>query len=213
LPRDDQAHLALVLRQLLLGDRVALVLTCPACGEGADVDLSIPELLPDGADVALTVRVETDAGPVVVRDPTGVDDAAVEGLDDAVAAPLLWSRLVIDVDGHGPVDLDGWHGLGRRVHQQVALGLADHQVGPDLHFLSPCPHCGATVAFALDAPALLAREVGAAELRLLAEVHVLAFHYHWSEDTILDLPRDRRWQYLELVGRQLAGRPLIGSGP
>ena len=117
---------------------------------------------------------------------------------------------MLDVDGAGPVDPDGWRALGSRVHQQVALGLADLRVGPDLDFLSPCPECSAVVAFSLDAPALLAQEVGAAEGRLLAEIHVLAFHYHWTEDAILALPRDRRWTYLELLSRQLSGRPLLG---
>jgi hypothetical protein len=45
--------------------------------------------------------------------------------------------------------------------------------------------------------------------RLEAEVHCLAFHYHWPEADILALPRPRRWRYLELVRRELEGSPLL----
>jgi hypothetical protein len=40
-------------------------------------------------------------------------------------------------------------------------------------------------------------------------VHSLAFHYGWSEEAVLDLPRARRWAYLELLRNQLEGRPLV----
>ena len=57
---------------------------------------------------------------------------------------------------------------------------------------------------------MLARELGLGSNRLLAEIHSLAFHYGWSEDAVLDLPRPRRWAYLELLRNQLEGRPLVG---
>jgi hypothetical protein len=56
---------------------------------------------------------------------------------------------------------------------------------------------------------LLARELRLGGDRLPAEVHVLAWYYGWSEAEILALPRTRRWTYLELVKRQVEGRPLI----
>ena len=42
---------------------------------------------------------------------------------------------------------------------------------------------------------------------LLAEVHRLAWHYHWSEAEILALPRHRRQQYLRLID---AARGMTG---
>ena len=48
-----------------------------------------------------------------------------------------------------------------------------------------------------------------AELRdacggLYAQVHELAFAYHWSEQTILALDRGRRSAYIEMVRGELA---------
>lgn len=62
----------------------------------------------------------------------------------------------------------------------------------------------------LDAAFLLATELGGASDRLFAEVHLLAFHYHWSEAAILSLTRQRRWRYLDLIRRQTAGQPVAG---
>ena len=58
----------------------------------------------------------------------------------------------------------------------------------------------------LEPAALLQSELGVAVDRLFAEVHTLAYHYHWSEHEILSLPRARRHRYLELLGRQVATR-------
>jgi hypothetical protein len=38
---------------------------------------------------------------------------------------------------------------------------------------------------------------------LYEEVHHLAFHYHWSEREILDMPRAKRRRYLALLAGKL----------
>jgi len=40
--------------------------------------------------------------------------------------------------------------------------------------------------------------------RLYEEIHVLALHYHWSEATLLGLPRSKRRRYLGLLAGHLA---------
>ncbi len=37
---------------------------------------------------------------------------------------------------------------------------------------------------------------------LYKEVHTLASHYHWSENEILDLTRNKRKEYLELINNE-----------
>ena len=70
--------------------------------------------------------------------------------------------------------------------------------------------CSAWFELELGPADLLAWELGLGSDRLFAEVHLLAFSYHWSEEAILALPRERRWRYLELLRRQGEGRPLLG---
>jgi hypothetical protein len=60
---------------------------------------------------------------------------------------------------------------------------------------APCPECGHLNLVGIDPYGALAHGAGT----LLAEVHRLAWHYHWSEAEILRLPRDRRARYLALI--------------
>jgi hypothetical protein len=60
---------------------------------------------------------------------------------------------------------------------------------------APCPECGHANAVDIDPYGALARSPEG----LLAEVHQLAWHYHWSEREILGLPRERRMHYLALI--------------
>lgn len=214
LGRGDRWRLALALRQVMVGDRLVITVTCPdaECGEQADLDLQISNLLGDVGDAEPEeVEVETPDGLVRLRPPLGVDDEACEaaGGDRREQSALLWSRLVLDVGDRGPVDPAEWGALHPATRQGLAAALADLGSLPDLSFVSPCPACGTWIELELDPFELLARELGSGGGRLLAEVHCLAFHYGWSEDAILDLPRARRWAYLELLRNQLEGRPLI----
>ena len=205
LSRGDRAHLLLRLRAAMFGDRIFVVVRCenPVCGEQSDVILKISELSPepDGPEPGPEfILVETPDGTATVREPTGDDDAEFE------SASALWSRLVVDLDG--PMTPARWAELSTPTRHAIALGLAEQTSAPDLAIVAPCASCGAWLEIEISPVALLARELGVGADRLFAEVHCIAFHYGWSEREILALPRERRWRYLELLKRQLDGRPL-----
>jgi hypothetical protein len=215
LTRGDRDFALLHLRRSIFGNRLALVVGCPnpSCRAEADLTLSITELAPTPAEPAPeSWLVDTPDGVVTLREPTGDDDAAVHGLDAATASAQLWSRLVVDVAGAGPLDAERWSGLGPSTKHALALSLATRRVSPTLAFAAPCPSCRGWMEVELDPAALLASELGVALDRLFAEVHTLAYFYHWSERDILSLPRQRRWRYLELLARQTAGRHSSGGG-
>jgi hypothetical protein len=211
LTRGDRQVLVLQLRAGLYGDRLSLVVRCPnpACAALSDVDLGIAEMLPAPAPVRPWLECDTPSGRAQIREPTGDDDGVVacHGGDRAGRAALLWSRLVV-LDGH-PLDPDRWPALPAPTRQAIALRLAEGSRAPELVFLARCPTCRAGIEIVIDPFALLARELRAGGERLLAEVHALAFHYHWPESEILALPRPRRWRYLELLTRELEGRPVL----
>ncbi|MGE6761878.1 hypothetical protein ACQKGO_27950 [Corallococcus interemptor] len=212
LTRGDRHHLALHLRARLYGDRVTLVARCPApgCEAVADVDVRLSALSPERPlDAPEVLTVALPEGTAEVREPTGEDDAVLADAQGSRAerAALLWSRLVL-VDGRA-LTPSSWLGLPTRSRHAVALALADGTSAPDLGLLARCPKCSAWLELELDPFALLTRELRGGAARLETEVHVLAFHYHWSEADILALPRARRWRYLELLRNELEGRPLV----
>jgi hypothetical protein len=208
LARGDRDFALLQLHRGLFGDKLALIVRCdnPSCCQEADLSLRISELARAREAAPETLRVETSAGPVTLREPTGADDAALHGLPKARASVDLWCRLIMDFAGQGPVSPEQWSALPADVRSTVATALADAKSGPTLAFLVPCPSCAAWIEIELDPAELLARQLGIGIDRLFAEVHSLAWAYHWSEHEILSLPRERRWRYLDLIGRQLSGR-------
>lgn len=214
LTRGDRQHIALQLRARLFGDRVSLVLTCPnpSCGELADLDLSVAAIsaAPDRV-VPEVLSIETPEGTARVREPTGADDELMERAtgDRRARSALLWSRLLVDLDGRGALTPDAFQRLAAPTRHAIATGLADRGGALDLAFLSTCPACHALLETELDPIDLLVRELRFGAERLLAEIHCFAWYYHWSEDDVLALPRARRWRYLELLARQVEGRPLF----
>lgn len=214
LTRGDRQTLVLHLRASLYGDRIPLVVRCPnpACAALSDVDLRTSEMLPGPAPPRPWLECDTPSGRAQIREATGADDDIVAAHPGSRAerVALLWSRLVL-LD-HRPLASDEWPGLPAMTRHTMALALAEGSRAPELVFLTRCPTCRAVIEIALDPCALLARELRVGGDRLLAEVHALAFHYHWPESEILALPRPRRWRYLELLGRELEGRPILEGG-
>jgi len=62
-----------------------------------------------------------------------------------------------------------------------------------------CPACGAVREQALDLPGFLWAELEAFAKRMLAEIHMLASAYGWSESEILALSDRRRAAYVQMV--------------
>ncbi|MCB9947535.1 MAG: hypothetical protein H6842_06885 [Rhodospirillaceae bacterium] len=213
----DRARLALTLSAMMFGDRLWLTVACPnpACGEPADLQVSLAEVL-DHADEAEPewLEVATPDGPARFRPPTGADERAAAGDDAPGPADMrdaaLWCRIVARVGHRGPLTREDWLALAPASRQAIALALADAGSAPELFFASHCPACAAWIELDLDPIDLLVRQFRLGADRLLAEVHSLAFHYGWSEDQILNLPRSRRWRYIELLRNQLEGRSLLG---
>jgi len=208
LTRGDRQALVLHVRAGLYGDRLSLVARCPnpACAALSDVDLRISEMLPAIAPPRPWLECETPSGRAQVREPTGADDDVIDAHSGSRAERVarLWSRLVV-LDQR-PLADDEWPALPAPTRHTIALALAEGGRAPELVFLAHCPTCRALVEIVIDPFALLARELRLGGDRLLAEIHALAFHYHWSESEILALPRPRRWRYLELLGHELEGR-------
>lgn len=185
----DREAVLLQLRQLALGDRIALVATCPdlACAEPMDLDVSIQSVL---ATPTAGARAHVPVRPgLVLRRPTGADQRAVAilALDDPGAAAIaLLERCVVSGELH-PDDLDA---------ASAVLDQADPQASCELALT--CPACGQRFPTRLDAADLLGRELGSVRELDLA-VHLLAVHYHWTEEETLALPPARRRRYVELV--------------
>ena len=136
------------------------------------------------------VTVDTEAGPLEFRVPTGSDEVAIGTIgDDAEAERALLRRCVVRrelPDALSASDLARIEAALDEVSPWVVTELA-----------GSCPACGGTHPVALDPYVIMRRSAS----ELYDEVHTLAWYYHWSEAEILVLPRARRQLYLSRVDR------------
>ncbi len=204
----DREALLLHLRKMTLGERLACVLTCPACGERMDLDLLVSDLLvaPYGRERqshSVTIADGEDVFRVRFRLPTGADQevaAALVAGDAEQAVRLVLARCVVDVvaaNGHAMEELP------LAVARRLPALMAELDPQAELRLEAECPTCGAPFATLFDAAGYVQQEITQASGELFREIHLLAYHYHWSEAEILALTGPRRRRYLGLLAETL----------
>jgi len=214
----DRDALLLHLRRISIGDAMDCQLACPAadCGQRMDFLLSVDDLLlppPDAPGPSHEVALEVDGGTWTVRfrPPTGVEQEEVaerlasEGAE-AAAARLAESCVerVVGPDG-------GLHEvLPRELLDRLSAAVAEVEPQADLVLRLVCPECGEPFATRLDPAAYFLAELTSDRDRLHRHVHLLAFHYHWSEAEILSLTPRKRRVYLGLLAAELGGESARG---
>jgi hypothetical protein len=213
----DREALLLHLRRLTLGERIACVLSCsnPACGEKLDLDLSVSDLLlpPYAYAAAVYERlVEGAEGQYLVRFrlPTGADQeaAALLAFDNLeAAAHLVLQRCIEQVLLQGAAVPCG-QGIPSAVAQAVPQWMAELDPQAEVRLHLTCPACSMAFEQLFDAGEYFFQELTGQQEALYREVHLLAWHYHWSEADILAMPRHKRRLYLRL----LAEATSLGRG-
>jgi len=209
----DREALLLQLRRLMLGDRLACVISCPECQEKLDLEIDVESLLQPAESAPvheheLTVAGESGESTTVrFRLPAGNDQETVAALaltDVEAAADLLLRRCVVSVSNNGEV-MDQ---VPASLQQSLVARMAELDSQAEINVLANCEACGGSFDLIFDAATFLLQELEAEFQRLYREIHVLAFHYHWSPADILNLsPRERR-RFLELLDREL-NRELV----
>jgi hypothetical protein len=203
----DREALLLHLRRLTLGERMQCVLTCPASGCGAkmDLELRVADLLqhpyPDAPERhEATVSENGDSFRVRFRLPTGADqEAAAElaGRDLPAAAGLLMKRCVAEVirEGRGePLEF-----LPPTVASRLPEIMAQLDPQAEIRLNLACPECGRGFSTVLDTADYFFRELAGRSENLYREVHLLAFYYHWGEAEIMNMTARKRRCYLNLL--------------
>jgi hypothetical protein len=198
LPAADGEALLLLLRRAALGDLIRAEAHCsaPACQARVDVDFRIAEYL--SAQEAHRPKNLRDgdrkgwfsfAGESVqFRLPTCADLVAIEQESEPYAALL---RRCIE-----PAEVSGR--LRKRIEdamERMAPRLSRSMTGI-------CPECARTFDLYFDVDSFVLRELRNQAAGIYQDVHLLALHYKWPERQILEMPRNRRIQYAEMLRDQ-----------
>ena len=193
LPLGEVSTGLLELRAAWFGDRIQAHVDCRHCGERLGLTVAVPDLVRPRAG-----RVARDAAAAGVgcRPPCLRDLAAVaRERDPSRAARQLLARCRLDAAAGDPADLPD------AALRAIEDALEEADPNADLAFDVSCEACGRSGTAQLDAGELLWDEVDAGARALLADVHLLAGAYGWSEREILALRPERRASYVSMVAR------------
>ena len=193
----DRQFLVLQLEALIDASPRWITALCAGCGEQLQFQItpgSLP-MKPAGEDYPESA-LKLSIGEVSLRVPNGGDEEFIsaQASDNGSLLHGLLSRLVSS--GGRPVDVGRLNDADLEVLDQL-LDEMSPQAG--LAASIDCPHCDLQQEAAIDPYAWIVRETVSLDM----DIHNLAFHYHWSEQAILQLPRTRRKRYLQLIDRSL----------
>src|SRR6185369_13876696 len=189
------------LLRLVLRDsqsEIPLALRCPACGGELEIELTaseISELQQQAAAGEETIVV--NEGRVRLRRPTGNDQLTWLGQtfeSEADALRQMLSTLIVEGAEQSFLKTESFEEAGGVMDEHDPLVNFSVQV--------QCPECGREHVCEIDLEELSLNRLRQAQFHLLATVHRLARHYHWSEEEIFKVPYWRRDHYLNLMQRE-----------
>jgi len=195
----------LALRHAMFGPAMEAVATCPSCQEPVEITADVRDL----AIGTLREVIARAGGFEVTCRPPSIAEIAAAGqmaaLEGGGAADMtvlrddLARRCVVRAR-RGGEEVDP-QALPSKVLAAIDDALAEADPSADIRFDLCCPSCDHAWEVPFDAGAYLWAELDAHARALVADVHVLASSYGWSEGEILDLTPTRRRLYVEVASR------------
>jgi hypothetical protein len=188
------------------GPEIGATFLCPneGCGQELEIEISLEEIgaLQAEAYAVDPVLVPFEKASWALRRPTGSDQLA--WLKSRIAAPEAAIRTMVRTlrlpfPNDGANDGDA---IPNALVPMVEQALEEFDPLVNFSLQVNCFSCGAENQIELDLEEFSLRRLRQAQLRLLASVHKLAAHYHWSEQQIFSVPYWRRARYLSLIEKE-----------
>ena len=185
-----------LLRLAATGDEaeIPLTLRCPnrACGRELEIELTVNEISELQQQV-LSDETISVSNQLKLRRPTGNDQLAWLGRSFEVESEALQQMLCTLVVEGTP---------SRESLEEIGRVMDEHDPLVNFTVQVQCPDCEQESVCEIDLEDMSLNRLRQAQLRLLAAVHRLAAHYHWSEEEIFKVPHWRRDYYLNLLERE-----------
>ncbi len=215
----DRQYLLLKLRQATFGGLVRANLCCPwlDCNRRISLDFDIE-------DVPVTEAVERAAfytmtlspkaastddaaqSEIVFRLPSGADQEAVSPLlaeNEAQALTLLLARCVQRIGPWAPPGKEHLAALSPLARVEIEAEMERLAPRVELHMEVTCPECRRIFVAPFDVQNFFFGELRTDNELLYREVHYLAYHYHWSEREIMEMTRDKRRKYIQVLADEI----------
>lgn len=189
--RDGELLLA---RLRWFGGSASGVVECERCSNRTEMDLTLADLLTERRDDASS-DFEHAGRTWRLRSPTTALLQQARRVHPSERRRALAQACLVAEDGGRP-DVDS---IDEDCCRRVAADLERLDPQADVRFAVECSHCGFAWTAAFDVVRFLWEDLEQFALRLLADVHLLARAYGWSEGEIMRLSPSRRGLYLRMV--------------
>jgi hypothetical protein len=217
----DRQYLLLKLWEATYGSQIQVTIVCssPECGSKIEVNFSMKDIpIKESVDKGpvYEMKLSTDAAyvsesgetfqKVCFRLPTGADQEALAQLlkkNEAQAAAHLMMRCIRSI---GSLENPTEEQIARFTPlacSEIEKRMLDLAPQVDLTMHGNCPECGRQFATPFDLESFFLGQINISLELLYREVHYLAFHYHWSEREIMDMPRPKRRKYIEILSQEI----------
>jgi hypothetical protein len=217
----DRQYLLLKLRETTFGERVQASMVCvnQECSNKMDIDFSIHDvpvtestekgpvyemkLSPQAAFLDAAGRTHTR---VAFRLPNGEDHELITPVlarDEARASAMLLERCVQKIGANGVLDKAGVRQLSPLARLEIEQQMEAVAPQIELTMEGECPECGHEFAVPFDLERFFFSELHTSLDLLYREVHYLAYHYHWSEREIMEMPRLKRRRYMQVLADEI----------
>jgi hypothetical protein len=140
------------------------------------------------------------------RLPTGADQELVSprlAENESLALTELFARCIQSIGAvaiESPAQLEGLSSMARMEIELEMLRVAPRI---ELNMDVICPECTRVFTAPFDLQDFFFGEMRTSRDLLYREVHYLAYHYHWSEKEIMEMPKDARRNYIEILADEI----------
>lgn len=213
----DRQYLMLKLRELTFGERIQATVSCPwpNCDTRVDIDFNVSDI-PIKAmdhvsavyqyDFAVGLTTESKTLSICFRLPNGGDQEALssqlENNEAAALSHLLW-RCIQRIDSSENPDIEQIRVFSSSLRANIEKKMQELSPDVELTMEAECPECRRSFTIPFDLQDYFFGELNTSRELLRREIHYLAYHYHWSEQDILSMSRDKRREYIEILSDEI----------
>ena len=190
----------LLLRKWMFGSKLQNTAVCQVCGEKVEWENDLNDFIVQHANVDSTshFQITVDDFELRFRLPVS-DDIKLLRKDctDEENEMTLLRRCLLDIKRHNESLLV--EDLPRNVLDAVEERISKEDAQADITVLLTCPACAHEWLSHFDIQSYLWTEINAWAKNMVQEVYVLAKHFGWSENDILNMSPRRRQLYLQMI--------------
>lgn len=191
----DRQYLMLRLASILSGENVWYEISCRECDATFDINVNRNELPYEMAGEGFPfVDMEFNNNNIRLKIPSGNDQLSIKKLSESEVLEALLERCIYSINDQHP-DRKFVRSLDEDELELIDDAL--DKVSPSLcdSLSVSCPECGISQNVKLDH-----YDIGKLNKNYFyEEIHVIASHYHWGEESILSMSRDKRKLYIDLI--------------